>query len=43
MFDDEFLVGGKAENYGVETWQMIKVPAGWKIASVMWTMNPVPK
>jgi hypothetical protein len=42
MFDYEFLVGGKAENYGIETWQMMKVADNsWKIASVMWTMNPL--
>jgi hypothetical protein len=44
MFDYEFLVDGKAQNYGVETWQMMKVAEGkWKIASVMWTMNQPPK
>jgi hypothetical protein len=43
MFDYEFLVDGKAQNYGVETWQMMKVADDkWKIASVMWTMNRVP-
>jgi ketosteroid isomerase-like protein len=44
MFDYEFLLGGKAQNYGVEMWQMMKVGDGkWKIASVMWTMNRPPK
>jgi hypothetical protein len=44
MFDYEFLVDGKAQNYGVETWQMMKVADDkWKIASVMWTMNHPPK
>jgi ketosteroid isomerase-like protein len=44
MFDYEFLVDGKAQNYGVETWQMMKVAEGsWKIASVMWTTNRPPK
>jgi hypothetical protein len=43
MFDYEFLLGGKAQNYGVEMWQMMKVGDGkWKIASVMWTMNRPP-
>jgi ketosteroid isomerase-like protein len=43
MFDYEFLMGGKAQNYGVEMWQMMKVADGkWKIASVMWTMNRPP-
>jgi ketosteroid isomerase-like protein len=40
MFDYEFLEDGKAQNYGIEVWQMMKVADGkWKIASVMWTMN----
>lgn len=44
MFDYEFLEGGKAQNYGVEMWQMMKVAGDkWKIASVMWTMNHPPK
>jgi ketosteroid isomerase-like protein len=44
MFDYEFLENGKTQNYGVETWQMIKVAdAQWKIVSVMWTMNRLPK
>jgi hypothetical protein len=43
MFDYEFLVDGKAQNYGLETWQMMKVADDkWKIASVMWTMNRPP-
>lgn len=42
MFDYEFVVGGKTQNYGIETWQMMKVADNsWKIASVMWTMNPL--
>jgi ketosteroid isomerase-like protein len=44
MFDYEFVVDGKTQNYGVETWQMMKVAGDqWKIASVMWTMNRPPK
>ncbi|MYM23927.1 hypothetical protein GTP46_14840 [Duganella sp. FT135W] len=40
MFDYEFVRDGKTQNYGIETWQMMKVIGGsWKIASVMWTMN----
>lgn len=40
MFDYEFVVGGKTQNYGIETWQMMKVADNsWKIASVMWTVN----
>ena len=44
MFAYEFLVDGKAQNYGVEAWQMMTAAEGkWKIASVMWTMNRPPK
>lgn len=40
MFDYEFVVNGKTQNYGIETWQMMKVADDqWKIASVMWTIN----
>lgn len=40
MFDYEFVSNGKTENYGIETWQLMKVADDkWKIASVMWTMN----
>jgi ketosteroid isomerase-like protein len=40
MFDYEFVVNGKTQNYGIETWQMMKaVDEKWKIASVMWTIN----
>jgi hypothetical protein len=43
MFDYEFLINGRAQNYGVETWQMMKVEGGeWKILSVVWTMNRLP-
>jgi ketosteroid isomerase-like protein len=44
MFDYEFIKDGKTQNYGVETWQMMKAAdSKWKIASVMWTMNRPPK
>jgi ketosteroid isomerase-like protein len=40
MFDYEFVEDGKAGNYGIETWQMMKnVDGKWKIASVWWTTN----
>jgi hypothetical protein len=43
MFDYEFLVDGKAQHYGAEAWQVMKVAKGkWKIASVTWTMNRPP-
>ncbi len=44
MFDYEFVRDGKTQNYGVETWQMMKsMDSKWKIASVMWTMNRPPQ
>lgn len=44
MFDYEFIRAGKSQNYGAETWQMMKsVDNKWKIVSVMWTMNRLPK
>ena len=43
MFDFEFLSGGKVENYGVETWQMLKAVNGkWKILSVVWSSRGAP-
>ncbi|HJW31159.1 MAG TPA: hypothetical protein VJ508_18155 [Saprospiraceae bacterium] len=40
MFDYEFISNGKTQNYGVETWQMMKAfDNKWKIVTVMWTMN----
>ena len=44
MFDYEFVADGKVENYGIETWQMMKnVDDKWKIASVWWTTNMLPQ
>lgn len=38
MLDFEFLEGGRVENYGVETWQMLKTADdSWKIISVVWS------
>ncbi len=43
MFDFEFLSGGRVENYGVETWQLIKALDGkWKIFSVVWSSHGAP-
>lgn len=41
MFDYEFLGDGKVENYGVETWQMVKRGGRWKIFSVVWSVHMV--
>lgn len=43
-FDYEFVADHKTENYGIETWQLIKAANGsWKIISVVWSAHPVPK
>ncbi|MBV7536650.1 nuclear transport factor 2 family protein [Duganella sp. sic0402] len=39
MFDYEFVGDGKVENYGVETWQMVKRGGQWKIFSVVWSTH----
>jgi len=39
-FDYEFLENNKTENYGIETWQLIKAADDkWKIASVVWSVH----
>jgi hypothetical protein len=44
MFDFEFLLDGKIENYGIETWQMLKTTdESWKILSVVWSSHGAPK
>ena len=44
MFDFEFLENGRVENYGIETWQMIKTAdESWKIMSVVWSSHGAPK
>ena len=44
VFDFEFLAAGKVENYGVESWQMLKTADDrWKIMSVVWSSHGAPK
>jgi hypothetical protein len=44
MFDYEFLVAGKVENFGIETWQVMKdVDGKWKILSVVWSSHLKPR
>ena len=38
-FDYEFIRNEKVQNYGFETWNMVKVDGLWKIATVFWTVN----
>ncbi|MCU6432973.1 nuclear transport factor 2 family protein [Undibacterium sp. Jales W-56] len=42
VFDYEFMKDNQVENYGVETWQMMKnADSQWKILSVVWSSHPV--
>lgn len=39
-FDFDFMIDGKLENRGSETWQLVKGPQGWRIAAVTYSSNP---
>lgn len=39
-FDFEFLIDGKIENRGSETWQLVKGPEGWRIAAITYSSSP---
>ena len=43
-FDYNFVRGGYRENWGKESWQMVRTNDGWRIAGVVWSqeLNPVP-
>lgn len=43
-FDYSFMFGNYRENWGKESWQMVRAEHGWKIAAVVWSqeMNPEP-
>lgn len=43
-FDYNFMVGDYKQNWGKESWQLVRTESGWKIAAVVWSMesNPVP-
>ncbi|MDB5747451.1 MAG: hypothetical protein JWP72_2299 [Massilia sp.] len=43
-FDYSFMDGNYKQNWGKESWQMVRTETGWKIAAVVWSqeMNPVP-
>jgi len=44
-FDYSYIDDGYKQNWGKESWQMVRTDSGWKIAAVVWSMedNPVPK
>lgn len=39
VFDYEFLRDKKVQNYGVESWNMVKRDGKWKIFSVVWSAH----
>lgn len=42
MFDYEFQMEHKTQNYGIETWELIKDRnAQWKIVSVVWSVHGI--
>lgn len=45
LFDYSFMVGDYRNNWGKESWQMVRTENGWKIAAVIWSAeeNPVPR
>jgi len=44
-FDYNFVSGSYKENWGKESWQMVRTGDGWKIAGVVWSqeLNPTPR
>ncbi|HUA81834.1 MAG TPA: hypothetical protein VL997_15775 [Dyella sp.] len=40
-FDYVFIIDGKPENRGSETWQLVKGENGWRIATIIYSSNPV--
>lgn len=39
-FDYVFMIDGKPENRGSETWQLVKGENGWRIATIIYSSNP---
>ena len=35
-----YLIDGKPENQGSETWQLVKASDGWRIAAITYSSNP---
>lgn len=38
-FDYSFLADGKETNRGKEAWHLVRTDGGWKIVSVIWSVN----
>ena len=45
LFDYSFMVGDYRNNWGKESWQLVRTENGWKIAAVIWSAeeNPTPR
>ena len=41
-FDYSFHSDGRMTNYGQESWQLVRTEAGWRIVSVVWSVNLPP-
>ena len=41
-FDYVFLADDRQQNWGKESWQMVRTDTGWKIAAVVWSMEDNP-
>jgi len=39
-FDFVFMIDGKEQNKGSETWQLVKGPDGWRIAAITYSSEP---
>jgi len=39
-FDFVFMIDGKVQNTGSETWQLVKGPDGWRIAAITYSSEP---
>ena len=39
-FDFVFMIDGRVENTGSETWQLVKGPDGWRIAAITYSSEP---
>ena len=40
-FHFDFVIDGKVENRGDETWQLVKTADGWRIVAITYSSNPV--
>jgi hypothetical protein len=43
VFDYAFLSNGQETNHGKEAWHLLRTSDGWKIASVIWSVNLKPE